>query len=196
VMTTASALIVGRQEQKVAVIAEMIQRYGVDLPSLDKVLTAALKNGGGAPQGPGLVPQAQVDPRILQHLQPLFALQTELMEAKGQKHQRLTEEATQAINSIQDRPYFEDLRHDMADIMEISAKRGHVMTIEQAYDKAAQINPEVSKLVGSTARNTPNNAVARARRAASTVKGAPGGPIANGKMDRRAALEAAWDASR
>lgn len=195
VMTTASALIIGSQEQKVAVITEMITRYGVDLPTLDRVLTAHLKGGGGAPQGKGLVPQNQIDPRILNQLQPLFALQKQLTEAQGQKQQQLTEEAATAINSVQERPYFEDVRNDMADIMEISAKRGHIMTIEQAYDKACQIHPEISKMVVQ-GRSTPNNAVARARRAASTVKGAPGGPTSIGKMDRRAALEAAWDTAR
>jgi hypothetical protein len=194
VMTTASALIVGNQAQKVAVVAEMIQRYGVDLPSLDKAMTDFYQKGGAKPNGRGLVPEPQMDPRILQSLQPLFQMQKRLQEAEGQKHEQLTQEAAQAINSMVDKPYFEDVKADIADIMEISANRGHIMTIQQAYDKACQIHPEISKLVAQS-RSTPTNAVARARRASSTVKGAPGGAVNSGKMDRRAALEAAWNSA-
>lgn len=195
VMQTATAMIVGTQAQKCAVLTEMIQRYGVDLPELDRALTAALSNGGNKSAQVQPNTHQPVDPRIMQQLQPLFSLQQRLEQAEGQKQQQLQQEAVDAINSVESRPYFADVRMDMADIMEISAKRGHIMTIEQAYDKACQINPEVSKLVGQTAR-TPNGAVARARRAASTVKGAPGGAVSGGKQDRRAMLEAAWDMSR
>lgn len=190
VMQTATALIVGTQEQKCAVITEMVQRYGVDLPALDKMLTAALAKGDGRLTHIGGQPvqQQQLDPR----LQSLFAMEQRLRAADGQRHERMTQEAAAAINSVADKPYYEDVKLDMADIMEISANRGHIMTIEQAYEKACQLNPEVSKLVAKNFA-TPINAVARARKASSTVKGSPGGAIANGRMDRRAALAAAWD---
>lgn len=189
VMQTATALIVGTQAQKVAVLTEMIERYGVDLPELDKALTARLQNKGSNPQSE----PAALDPRLLQQLQPLFALQQELEQAKGQKQTRLQTEATEAINSVANEPYFSDVRDDMADIMEISAKRGVIMTIKQAYDKACQLNPEVAKLLPAPTRKTPIDAIARARRASSTVKGAPGTSVQRGVQDRRAALEAAWD---
>lgn len=198
VMQTATALIVGTQDQKCAVITEMIQRYNVDLPALDKYLTEAIKNRGQQPQG-GPARQFDetnpLDPRIMTALQPLFQLQQRLTVAEGQKQETLQQEAVVAINSVENEPYFEDVRDDMADIMEISAKRGHIMTIKQAYDKAVQIHPEVSKLVikGRPAR-TPSDALARARRAASTVRGAPGGPVTGGKADRRSAIEEAWNA--
>ena len=190
VMTTATALIVGTQKQKCAVITEMVQRYGVDLPELDKMLTEALKDGGGKLKYVGGQPvqqQAPLDPR----LQPLFAMEQRLREAEGQKIQQLQQQATEAINSVANEQYFEDVREDMADIMEISAKRGHVMTIQQAYQKAIQIHPEISKLV--TKAPASQDKLQRARRAASTVRGAPGGPVNSGKMDRRSAIEAAWD---
>jgi len=198
VMTTASALITGPQHVKAAVLVEMIMNYGVDLKTLDTALSAALEGKpvpGGAPtsQQP-----AALDPRILQQLQPLFQLQERLTQEQGRTQERLQEEAVVAINSVQSRPHFEDVREDMADIMEMSAKRGVVMTIDQAYDKAVQLNPEVSKIVGQrTKANDISRAastLARSRKAASTVSGAPGSAaMAGGKQDRRAALEAAWD---
>lgn len=192
VMTTATALIIGTQAQKCAVLAEMIQRYGVDLPELDKVLTAAVSGKGNGQGQRQQQQEAALDPRILHQLQPLFQLQSQLAQQQGQRQQQLEQEAATAINSIVNEPYYEDVRDDMADILEISAKRGVVLTIQQAYQKAVQINPEVSKLVNPKGR-TPADAVARARRTASTVRGAPGGPVTNGKLDRRSAIEAAWD---
>jgi hypothetical protein len=190
VMQTATALIVGTQAQKVAVLTEMIERYGVDLPELDKALTASLSKKGSNPQ-----PQQQqaLDPRLLQQLQPLFSLQQRLEQAEGQKQTQLQTEAAEAINSVAGEQYFADVRDDMADIMEISAKRGVIMTIKQAYDKACQIHPEIGKLMARPAARTTVDAVARARRASSTVRGAPASAVQNSKMDRRAALEAAWD---
>lgn len=188
VMQTATALIIGTQEQKCAVITEMVQRYGVDLPALDKMLTEALKQGDGKLTHIGGNPAPQpLDPR----LQPLFALAERLTAADGQRHQQLSEEATAEVNKVVNEPHYEDVKMDMADIMEISAKHGHVMTIQEAYKKACQIHPEISKLVAQTAAK-PANTVARARRAASSVKGAPGGPSTGGNMTRREQLEAAW----
>jgi hypothetical protein len=198
VMQTATVLIIGTQAQKCAVLTEMIQRYGVDLPELDKMLTASIKGQGQKPAGrqqPVYDETNPIDPRLLKSLQPLFSLQQRLEAAEGQKHVQLQQEAVEAINTVNSEPYFEDVRDDMADIMEISAKRGHVMTIKEAYTKACQIHPEISKLIMTQTKRTPSDALARARRAASTVRGAPGGAVTNGKMDRRAALEAAWDQS-
>lgn len=193
VMTTATALIIGTPQQKVAVVAEMVQRYGVDLPTLDKVLTEALKNGGGRLQGGPNQGEEALLARIMPRLKPLYDLQTRLQEADGQRHERLTHEATEAINSVQNEPYFEDVKQDIADIMEISANRGRVIDIKQAYQKACELHPEISKMVGARRPSTPANVVARARRASSTVRGAPGGPVSPIKGDRRAALEAAWN---
>lgn len=200
VMQTATMMIVGTQEQKAAILTEMIQRYNVDLPVLDAALSKYLEGKGKNPN-PTPQPQNQpMDPRIIQQLQPLFALQQRLEQQEGMQQQRLQTAAAEAINSVQAEPYFEDVRDDMADIMEISAKRGVVLTIKQAYDKAVQINPEVSKLVGQKTKQLSVSAaastLARARRAASTVKGAPGASALKGTAnDRRSAIEAAWDSN-
>lgn len=193
VMQTATALIIGTQHQKCAVITEMIQRYGVDLPELDKMITEAVKAGDKGPAYIAGNPTPQpLDPR----LQPLFSLAERLQATETQRQEALRVEADQFVQSIQDEPHFEAVREDMADIMEISAKRGYMMTIKEAYDKACQLNPEVSKLVPKVQQRTPADALARARKASSTVKGAPGGAVTNGKMDRRSQLEAAWDSAR
>jgi hypothetical protein len=191
VMQTATALIIGTQEQKCAVIAEMVQRYGVDLPQLDAILTEGLKNPGKLTHIGGNPNPGPLDPR----LRPLFDLADRLQLTENQRQQKLQEEADAFVASVESEPHFDTVKGDMADIMEISAKRGYMMTIKEAYDKACQLHPEVSKLLPPKAKPAvaPADAVARARRAASSVKGSPGGPVTNGKTDRRAQLEAAWN---
>lgn len=190
VMQTATTMIVGSQEQKIAVMCELVDRYGVDLQLLDTALVKYLEGKGQhrPPQGT----LAPIDPRLMEQFQPLFAMQERLTQAEQQKEQTMRNEAAAAIASVENEPFFNDVRDDIADVMEIAAKRGVIMNIKQAYDKACQLNPEVAKLLPK-ARPTPADAVARARRAASTVRGAPGGAVLSGKTDRRAQLEAAWD---
>ena len=59
----------------------------------------------------------------------------------------------------------------MADILEMSANRGEPLTIQQAYDRACQMNPEIQSIMMAR-----NNAVTPAkRRAASAVSGSQAG---------------------
>lgn len=195
VMKTATALITGPQNVKAAVLVEMIQNYGVDLPTLDAALSEALKNPR-QPINQNVAPQ--MDPRMMQHFQPLFALQQKLEQQELQKTETLQTEAAAAISTIADKPHYEDLREDMADIMELAAKRGVVVTINQAYDKAAQLHPEISKIFVQKKKANEVSAaastLARSRRAASTVSGAPSASaLKGGATDRRSQLEAAWN---
>lgn len=197
VMQTATALIIGTQEQKAAVLAEMFDRYGVDLGYLDKYLAARAErkppptHSGAAPSGT----MQPLDPRLLQTLKPLFDLQKEIQETKAQREQRTQAQAQEAIASMEAQPYFEDLREDIADVLELSAKRGVVLTLQQAYEKAVQLNPEVSKILGQRKQAaTQNTDMSRRRRAASSVSGAPNPSSLNPRPgDRRAAIAQAWD---
>ena len=39
------------------------------------------------------------------------------------------------------------MRHDMADLIEMAASRGQPITMEQAYNKACALNPQVSAVL-------------------------------------------------
>jgi hypothetical protein len=100
-------------------------------------------------------------------------------------------------------PHFDTLREDMADVIDIASKRGVKLSLEQAYSRAAAMNPEVSQLVANqqnqaakqTAAQVANARAQRALAASSSVNGAPnslptGAPSGN---DRRAAIAAAFE---
>lgn len=193
VFSTMAALTTGNREQKARVIAEIISNYDIDIPILDKVLS------GEAGQ-PTQQRQGTMDPSVLQALQPMYAFMDEIKSARQANEERKRQEAEAAIQQHESLPYFDDLREDMADIMEVAAKRGIELSLEQAYERAVALNPEISKIVQQKkaieeAKKNGGTRMARARRAASTISGAPAGSP-DGKStpkSRREQIEAAWD---
>lgn len=191
-MVTAAGLTTGSEEQKARIVAEIIGNYKVSVEVLDKILS-----DGGVPASRG---NASIDPTIMQALQPVYGFMNEVQQAREAKRQRQVAEAESLIEQNADKPFFDDLSDDMADIMEIAAKRGQELTLDQAYEKALALNPEISKIVAQQkaaeeARANGGTRLAKARRASSTLTGAPSGsPDGKGKATtRREALEAAWD---
>ncbi len=193
-MQTAAGLVQGSQQQKAAIVADIINNYGIDIQTLDSVLTQKY-NPQSAQQ-----PQVQAPPAWAK---PIFGFMDNVQKMQEQRQLQLQQEADQAISILEQKPFFDDVREDMADLMEAAANRGRALSMEQAYEKAIALNPELTKIVNQrklaeTNRNPVSEAaatLARARKASSAVKGAPTGPRsgANGKLSRRQQLSEAWD---
>lgn len=194
-MSTAAGLTVGTAQQKAAIVAEIIGNYGVDIATLDDILSGkggqpvAHQNGAGA-----------ISPQLAQMLQPVMGFMNEVQQAKQQRQERMQYEAVQLVEENSTLPYFDDLREDMADLMDMAAKRGVEMTIDQAYDKAVALNPEIAselskKIASQEAKRNGGTRLANKRRASSTISGAPsgGGDGKKTPTTRREALEAAFD---
>lgn len=100
-------------------------------------------------------------------------------QARAQHVQELQEHAAATIEQFSEKPFFDDLRDSIADVLEISAARGRELTMDQAYEYALTMNPEIKKIVDQRARAAAINKdparVARARKAASSINGAPRG---------------------
>lgn len=199
-MQTAAALMTGNNQQKASIVAEIIQNYGVDLNELDQILTEVVKqNNGRMPNRGNSRPQEEIPIWA----RPLLEQNQRLQQMAQQHEETMRASADEEIAKVEIEPYFDDLRDDIADIMEFSAKRGVRMTVKQAYDKAVQLNPEISKLVqqqkNSLKNKTNGQTMTRARRAASAIAGAPSGkaagkPQAEGeKKSRREQLLEAWE---
>lgn len=194
VMTTAAGMIVGTQQQKADIMAEMFSRYGVDIGMLDEAITRRIKN----PQQPQQQqPQHQAPPAWAA---PLIDMQRQFQANMAQRETQQREAASAEIQAMESKPYFGDIKEDIADVMEIAGRRGVVLSLEQAYQKAIQLNPQVSKLVqgrqSTTTASEAGRTLASARRRASTVRGAPSSASLSGKpASRREALAQAWDAS-
>lgn len=198
-MSTAAALTTGDQEQKSRVVANIIGQYGIDLKTLDRVLSTVVKDGRVAPVAG---PQVDTPPAWAK---PMFEFMTTVQQRQQAAQEQSQASAQAAVAAMAEKPFFEDLREEMADIMEVAAKRGISMTLEQAYDRAVQMNDEIKGILSqrqaaAKARSPVSEAaatLARARKAASTVSGGPSGESSgvakSSAKSRREAIEEAWE---
>lgn len=181
-MTTAAGLSMGSPAQKAQIVANIIQNYGVDIATLDKVLVGQDVSG----------PNDEIAKLIDQRLAPVQQLMQQVENAKRQNQQRSAESVQTEISQFSSDPaneHFEAVRNDMADLMEIAAKRGQQMTLADAYKRACAMNG----LTIQPKRPTPN--LSRKRQAASSVQGKS--PSTSGKPKQnetwRDALSSAFD---
>lgn len=192
-MQTAAGLTTGTQPQKAAILAEIIQNYGIDIQVLDDVLSKRpVQQQGSAP--------AALPPQVAEALRPIHQFMSQAEQQRAQHIQQVQQQAEEVVSQVADKlPYFDDLRDDMADLMEVAAGRGKTMTLEQAHAMAVNMNPEIKKILDQRARaarlRQDPNKINRARKAGASIKGAPNGSAqGSGKpASRRAALLEAWD---
>lgn len=191
-MTTAAGLTVGTAMQKAQIVREIIQNYGVDIQTLDQVLSGQPVQQGGAQQQQNLAPPPWA--------QPIFQFMNTVQQSRQQREEQMRADAdaeTEAFAAKHE--FFEDVRQDMADIMDVAAQRGKVISIEDAYKRALIMNPEIDAVVKQreAAKRAQTSNIQQKRNAASSISGAPkNGPtgVKNGEESRRAAIEEAWDA--
>jgi hypothetical protein len=178
-------------------MAKLINDYGVDILELDSALA------GKAPVNPV---DDRVEALLQQRLAP-FQQYIQNQQRQAQEYEQLSAtEVNQHIEQMQDNPkypHFETVRLDMADAIDLAAKRGLYLSLDQAYNRAIAMNPEVSAQVATqqqadakrTAAQQANAKAQRALGASVSVGGAPGGVPsgASGATDRRAVIEAAFE---
>jgi hypothetical protein len=189
-MQATTTLRFGTQYEKAQLIAQAVKVYGVDIIGLDSALV-----GAAPPQGHQQGPDVQA--AVQQALAPLYQAAQQrqyqvVQQAEGEARSELDVFAQDPKNE-----FFGDLRYEMADIIELGEKQGRTITLAQAYERAAMLHPEVSKVMlarqqGASARNLTQNAQ-RAKAAAVSVRGsAPvGGPVGREPNSIRESIEAA-----
>jgi hypothetical protein len=73
--------------------------------------------------------------------------------------------------------FMDDVREDVADMMELASRRGVALTLEDAYNRACKLHPEVSQVLqqreAAKAANALQASTQRARAASSSVRSQP-----------------------
>jgi hypothetical protein len=163
---------------KAALMAKLIKDYGVDIAALDSALA-------GEPMGDPVA--SRVEQLLQQRLAPLQQFLQTQEQQRTLSEKVASDKTQQTIESMSEDivkyPHFDDVREDMADLIEMSAKRGVYLTLDQAYSRAVAINPETSQLVSAQsqqelAQKQAAAANAKAQKALSasvSVSGAPNG---------------------
>ena len=181
--------------QKAQYLAKLINDYGVDILELDAALT-------------GKEPVDPVASRVETLLQQRLAPYQQFMQTQQQREQLAAQQENQKIQVAVEQmgqmtdkfPHFDQVRNEMADAIEIYSKRGVYLSLEEAYNKAVAMDPDLSKqganLMQTQQLQAANKRAQRALNASASVGGAPvsstGGKL--NASDRRAAITAAFEA--
>lgn len=177
------------KEQRAAYMAQLIKQYDIDIVALDKAIV-----GGQQPQtqqqGPDI--NALVQQQVQQALAPIYQQQQAQQQAQQQEVVSTVEQM-----SLDPRfPHFDEVRDDMADIIELNARRGVAISLETAYSRATQWNPQVSAMSQATQQN---QLAQKAKAAAVSISGAPalgGAQVQGGDGTLRGDILAAFGGGR
>ena len=191
----------GHPRDRAAYMAQLIVEYGISVEDLDSALAPLMRGGGGQPQQQSAAPdiQALIQQQLQQALGPI-------MQERQQAQQRAAQEVEQTVESMAldpKYPFFDDVRMDMADLIDLSAKRGVALSLDEAYSRAVRANPDtfgqLERQSTVSAATQAHQAAMRAKAAGSSVSGAPtggGGQFNGGDGSLRGAIEAALGGQR
>ena len=202
-LQTEAVLHGGTQMQKAQMVAQIIQNFGIDIRTLDSVLA-------GQPAPEHVQQQSAIEQLLEQKLAPLQQFIQAQQQREAQTRQKTAEQAAMTVEQMAADPaypYFQDVREDMADIIELSTRKGIYISLPEAYNKAVRMNDGAYK--ASTVRDSvqgDQQAALDAHRAAQAAKGASvsvsGSPAMGGKQqlasstDLRGTIAAALDGGR
>jgi hypothetical protein len=184
-LQTGSALQMGSPQQKAQVVANLIKQFGVDISSLDRMLV------GEAPPAEQQQ-QNNFEQMLNQRLGPMQQQLQGYQQREQQQQQQAQGQVAQEVNDFgSSNEFYNDVRGDMADLLDMAANRGRKMSMDEAYKLACANHPQISNIM---ANRTSQELVTGKRKAASSITGSPGGSLnAAPPNSTRAALDAAWD---
>lgn len=189
-------LTTGNKHTRASLVAKLIKDYDVDIRELDEVLSGQTS--------PAATEEARIQRLLDQQLAPvrqqLTTYQQRELAAQQEQEAALAQEIDAAATNRKDYPHFEAVRESMADIIEISARRGVTLDLKTAYNRAVASDPQLAAQLESVRQAEALKAAAtkaqRAKNASSSVNGSPTSavPRVTDTTDRRATISAAFDA--
>jgi hypothetical protein len=181
-LQTASILQMGSTGQKAQVAANLIKQFGVDIKQLDALLVGEQPQQG---------PQDQLAQLVDQRLAPLQQQLQHYQQREQQAQQQSQQQISNELSSFAEKnEFYDDVKMEMADLLDMAANRGRQMTLDEAYSIACSTHPSISKIIQN--RQSQQSIQAK-RTAASSVRGKAGDLAAPANQSRTAALEEAWD---
>ena len=194
-MSTAARLRTGTAPELATLVAGIVNQFGTGRFGNGFI---ELLDGALAGQTPKQDPQQLAMEQVLnQRLAPMQNMLTQFQQAQIQQQQQASQAAQTEVSTFLQRAEFgEDVREDMADIIEAAQRRGQNISLQDAYKKACLMNDSVRAVIGQRAKargaQQTTQAAQKARSAAVQVSGsAPMGALKQEATDVRTAIEAA-----
>ena len=190
-LQTAAALRTGTPQMKAQMLASIIHANAVPIDLLDAALSGQAPQQQAQPQAPAFNPNdllQQAEQRVFQRLQ---------QQAQQSVQAKARAEAEAFINSGK-AEFIEDVRPIMANLLAAAGQSGIALSLEDAYNQACMLNPDVSRVLKQREQAQQANAsqasTQRARNAAASVRSSPAAPPATKPADLRSTILANWDA--
>ena len=188
-MQTAAGLRVGTPQQKASIVREIITNFGVDIGMLDTMLSGQQVAQTGE--------DSHLQTMLQQQLAPIQSFMQEVQQQRQNFQETTSRKAQAELEAFAaSHEFFEDLRMDMADISDMASRRGQNLSLEECYQRAAQMHPEIGPILAQREKaRTPTTDVAAKKRAASSVSGSPGRKqeLNADEMSLEDTMRAAWD---
>jgi hypothetical protein len=159
----------GTAVSKAQLIANIVKQFGIDVVALDHALA------GVAP--PEVTQQqSNIEQLLEQRLAPI----QQFVQSQQQREQQARQQEQQRVNHTIESmavdpkfPYFEEVRQDMADIIEMGNRRGVAISLEDAYTRAVRMNDDTYQASSSrSSSQAATDAALQAHQAAQLAKGA------------------------
>ena len=145
IVSTVSVLRMGSPQQKAQAMASLVGHYGVDLNTLDSAIASTITGEQMAAPEQGGNPD--IERMIEERMAPVNQLMngvTQFQQQQQQKTQQATQQNIQQFAADPANEFFADVKQDMADMFDLATKRGQKISLQDAYDKAVAINPQIS----------------------------------------------------
>jgi hypothetical protein len=188
----ASILRMGAPQQKAQFVAQLTKDYGIDVEMLDSALA------GEEPD-----PESQkLDQMLNQRLKPIQEMFQEISQTRESLRNRQNttyQQEVEAFAANKKNEFFDEVRDDMADLIEIRAKRKENLSLQDAYNIAVQARPDLQEILSKrkkaqSVRDAARRAAEKKSAATSVASSSPSrsSPNAPEGDDLRADLEHAW----
>ena len=181
-LQTGAALQTGNEVERARTVASLISQFQVNPAQVAGFLK-------------GENPEPSQNEQIQQMINKQMAPVHQQLQQYQQRDQQMREQGQEQIKGkirefAQANEFYGDLSETMADIMDIAARNGREMGLQEAYDAAAWQHPEIRKVM--LARQSQGQ-VQQRKRAASSIHGTPGGEGSSASpADLRSTLEQAF----
>lgn len=174
-LQTVAGLMTGTPGTKAQLVADAIKQYGVDINQLDSILAGEM---------PSEDPNAHVESLVQQRLAPIQGYIEQQQQLQQQQQQQMYQANQQEINHfLQTHEFANDVSAEMANFMQVATQTGQSMTLDQAYERAIALRPDIQQVIqqrmaaGNAKQN--GNTVATKRQAAVSIAG--GSPLQGGQ---------------
>ncbi len=194
-MSTAARLRTGTAPELAQMVAGIVKQFGVGrfgnnfIEQLDSALAGEVPRNDAQ--------SAQVQQILQQQLAPVQQFMSQFQQQQMAQQQAAQQQAVGEVQQFLSKAEFgEDVREEMADIMELSQRRGREISLQDAYKQACLVNPKVRTVLQARAKTksaqTLTGAAQKAKAAAVSVSGSPAlSAPPNQAKDVRSAIEAA-----